>query len=344
MIALTLTAPGGPDHLRVQQVPRPEIRSPDDVLVRIHAAALNRLDLFVSDGLPGMHYTYPHVMGADGAGVVEAVGAGVQRVRVGERVMINPGIYCGECDWCRAGEQPLCLSYRLLGEHLPGSIAEYVVVPERNITPVPPDMSWPQAAAFSLATLTAWRMVVNRAALKPRETVLIWGIGGGVALAALKIAKLIGARVIATSSSDQKLERARSLGADVVLNHSTVDVAKEVRGLTDRRGVNVVVDNVGEKTWEQSLRCLGRLGRLVTCGATSGPMVVTDVRKLFWYQWSILGSTMGNEAEYRTICGLADRGQLWPDVDVVVPLADAASALQRLRDGVQLGKVVIEVR
>jgi NADPH:quinone reductase-like Zn-dependent oxidoreductase len=200
-----------------------------------------------------------------------------------------------------------------------------------------------QAAAFPLATLTAWRMLITRARLIPGETVLIWGIGGGVSQAALKIAREAGARTIVTSSSDAKLERARSLGADVVINHAQQSVAQEVRSLTGRRGVEVVVDSVGDKTWEQSLRCLARKGRLVTCGGTSGPMVTTDVRKLFWYQWSILGSTMGSDAEFRAITRLAHAGKLWPEVDSVFPLAEAVAAFQRLAKGEQLGKVVIEV-
>jgi len=341
--ALTLTATGGPENLLVQDVPAPVIAAPDDVLVRIQAAALNRLDLFIAGGLPGISYNFPLVLGSDGAGVVAQAGGRAARFKAGDRVMINPGVSCGECEWCLAGEQPLCPRYAVLGEHRPGTIAEFVVVPERNLAPVPAGMSNAQAAAFSLATLTAWRMLVTRAALRPGETVLIWGIGGGVALAALKIAKLAGARVIATSASDAKLARAQALGADILLNHAQADVAKEVRSLTGKRGVEVVLDSVGEKTWEQSLRCLARKGRLVTCGATTGPMCVTDVRKLFWYQWTLMGSTMGNHAEYRAILELAERGSLWPDVDTVVPLADATRGFERLRQSAQLGKVVIEV-
>ncbi|HEU5155253.1 MAG TPA: zinc-binding dehydrogenase, partial [Gemmatimonadales bacterium] len=183
----------------------------------------------------------------------------------------------------------------------------------------------------------------SRAGLRPGEKVLIWGIGGGIALAALKIAKLKGATVIVTSSSDEKLERARELGADIVLNHAKTDVPKEIRSLTSKRGVEVVVDNVGEQTWEKSLRCLARKGRLVTCGATTGPMCVTDVRKLFWYQWSILGSTMGSHEEYRAVAEQAARGRLWPEVDTVVPLAEARRAFDRLERAEQLGKIVIEV-
>ncbi len=343
MKALTLTALGGIGNLRVQDIANPRMAAADEVLVRVQAAALNRLDLFVVGGLPGVSYDFPHVMGADGAGVIEAAGPEVTRFRPGDRVMINPGIYCGACQYCLGGEQPLCPEYRLFGEHVPGTIAEYIVVPERNLARVPEQMPWDRAAAFSLSALTAWRMVATRAAVRPGETVLIWGIGGGVSLAALQIAKYHGARVMVTSSSDQKLAVAKTLGADVTLNHVTADVPKEIRQLTARRGVDVVVDTVGEKTWEKSLRCLGRLGRLVTCGATTGPMCVTDVRKLFWNQWTLLGSTMGNHEEYRRITALADRGHLWPVVDRVLPLSEAPRAFELLQSGAQMGKLVIQV-
>ncbi|MEO8635123.1 MAG: zinc-binding dehydrogenase [Gemmatimonadales bacterium] len=344
MKALTLTTTGGLEHLVLQDMPVPRPRAPDEVLVRLHAAALNRLDLFVADGLPGVAPTFPLIMGADGAGMVEAVGPAVVGFDPGDRVLINPGLACGKCEWCVAGEQPLCPGFRILGEQIHGTMAEYVVVPARNLALIPSQMTFAQAAAFPLATLTAWRMLVTRAKLKPGETILIWGIGGGVALAALKIARLLGARTIVTSSADWKLERARALGADVTLNHATTDVPREVRSLTERRGVNVVVDTAGAETWERSLRSLGRGGRLVTCGATTGPMVITDVRKLFWYQWSLLGSTMGNDAEFRAVTALAARGELWPEVDTVLPLDRVVEAYHRLASGVQLGKVVIEVR
>lgn len=343
MKAFTLAQVGSADHLAVREVPIPTLTNPDDVLVRIRAAALNRLDLFVINGLPGVKLSFPHIMAGDGAGVVEQIGAAVTNVKPGDRVMINPGISCFQCGSCQAEEHSLCETYRLLGEHLPGTAAEFVVVPALNLGLVPDRMAWPEAAAFSLATLTAWRMLITRAALRPGETVLIWGIGGGVGLAALQIAKLTGARVIVTSSSDEKLARARTLGADHGLNHATMDVPAEVRKLVGKRGVEVVVDNVGEKTWEKSLRCLGRMGRLVTCGGTTGPMVVTDVRKLFWYQYSILGSTMGNLREYQAIVRLAHEGKLWPVIDSVVPMAKGREAFARLQAGEQMGKLVIEV-
>jgi NADPH:quinone reductase-like Zn-dependent oxidoreductase len=343
MKALTISQVGGLEHLGVRELAKPAVEHPGDVLVRIRAVALNRLDLFVINGLPGVRYTFPHVMVGDGAGEVEAVGTDVIDWKPGDRVMINPGLSCYQCEPCLAGEHSLCETYRLLGEHVPGTAAEYVVVPGRNLGRVPARMPWPEAAAFSLATLTAWRMLVTRAQVQPGETVLIWGIGGGVSLAALQIARLAGAKVIATSSSDQKLARATELGADLVLNHATADVAAEVRKITAKRGVEVVVDNVGEKTWERSLRCLGRKGRLVTCGGTTGPMVVTDVRKLFWYQYSILGSTMGNYREYQEVVRLAHDGKLWPVIDTVYPVTKSVEAFTRLAAGEQMGKIVLEL-
>ena len=343
MRALALTGTGGLEHLALLDVPAPAVAAPDEVLVRIRTAALNRLDLFIADGLKGLTYRFPHIVGSDGAGVVEAVGPAVQGARPGDRVMLNPGISCRDCDTCRAGDEPLCSEYQILGEHRAGTAAEYVVVPEANVAPVPADMTWAEAAAYPLATLTAWRMLTSRARIVAGERVLIWGAGGGVAQAAIQIAKLRGAEVVATSGSDAKLETARRLGADHVVNHRTDDVVAEVRRMLGRRAVEVVVDTVGEATWPTSLRLLGPAGRLVTCGATSGPIVSLDVRKLFWYQWSILGSTMGSRREFAEIVQLAAGGQLRPVVDSVVPLAEGVAAYRRLADAAQTGKLVLEV-
>jgi NADPH:quinone reductase-like Zn-dependent oxidoreductase len=343
--ALTVSAHGGLEQLQVVTDLRiPALDSPTSVRVRMQAVALNHLDLFVLRGLPGMSLSPNWVVCADGAGVVDAVGDAVQTLAPGDRVMINPGISDRTCSFCLSGEQSLCESFRLLGEQLPGTAAELVVVPEANLRIVPPAVSWEQAAAFSLATLTAWRLVVTRARLQPGETILIWGIGGGVAIAALQIAKRIGARVWVTSGSDAKLARARELGASETFNHRTGDVVREVRERTGRRGVHVVLDDVGEATWERSLRVLGRGGRLVTCGATSGPMVQTDVRKLFWHQWTIMGSTMGNDRELDAVVQALGEGALVPVVDAVYPLEEARAAYERLSDGDQFGKIVLRLR
>lgn len=346
MRAWVIRATGGLDQLQLADVPDPPSPlGPRVVRVAVRAAALNHLDLFVVRGLPHQ-YAFPHILGADGAGVVAAVGAEVRTVRPGDRVMINPGIADGTCDYCRAGEESLCVNYRMLGEHLPGTLAEQVVVPEPNlaiIPTLPTPLTWAEAAAFSLVTLTAWRMVVTRGRVAPGETVLIWGVGGGVSLTALRIAKLKGARVIVTSSDDAKLAEARRLGADVTLNHRTEQIAPQVRALTGKRGADVVIENVGEATWDQSLRALARGGRLVTCGATTGAIVTIDLRRLFWHQWSLLGSTMGNAAEYQEVVRLLGAGELRPLVDRVFPFAEGRQAFERLERAEQLGKIAIQL-
>jgi NADPH:quinone reductase-like Zn-dependent oxidoreductase len=347
--AFVLTGHGDFSRLALADLPEPEVRRPLDVRVRLKAGALNHLDLWTVRGLPGLTLEFPHILGGDGAGIVDAVGPEVTGVQPGDAVLFNPGISCYRCEPCLAGEHSLCVEYRLLGEHLPGTLAEYVVVPEPNVARMPhlpaphAPLSFPEAAAFSLVALTAWRMLITRARLRPGETVLIWGVGGGVASAALRIAKLAGAFVIVTSSNDGKLARAREFGADATLNHSQVDVAREVRALTGRRGADVVVEHVGEATWEQSLRALARGGRVVTCGGTTGAALAVDVRRLFWYQWDILGSTMGNAEEYREVVRLLGQGHLRPSVDSVFPLAEALGAFERLASGDHMGKVVVEI-
>lgn len=346
MHACVIHTTGGLDQVLLAEVPIAPDPGPGEVRVGLRAAALNHLDLFVVRGVPGIRYRFPHILGADGAGIIERVGEGVTEVRVGDPVLINPGISDYTCEFCLAGEHSLCVRYGILGEHFPGTLAEFITVPVHNVLPLPaldPPLSWSEAAAFSLVTLTAWRMLTTRARLQAGETVLIWGVGGGVSLTALRIAKQIGASVVVTSSSDVKLARARELGADLTLNHRTQEVAKEVRAWTGKRGVDVVVENVGEATWQQSLRALAKGGRIVTCGGTSGPKLVTDVRPLFWHQLSILGSTMGNAAEYREIVRQLGLGRLRPIVDAVFPLARAREAFERLERGMQIGKIAVTI-
>lgn len=344
MRALTISAHGGLEQLEVRRdLPVPELRAADEVRVRVQAAALNHLDLFVLHGLPGVTISPRWIMGADATGTVDAAGSAVSHVKVGDAVVVNPGISDGTCEYCRRGEQSMCVRFGLLGEHRPGTFAELVVVPARNVRSIPDSVSTDRAAAYTLATLTAWRMVVTRARVAAGEHVLIWGIGGGVALAALQICKHLGARVSVTSGSDDKLRRARLLGADETLNHREVDVGRAIRELTAKRGVDVVIDDVGASTWKHSLQALGRAGRLVTCGATSGPMVETDVRRLFWNQWTILGSTMGNDAEFDAVVEELRRGRLYPPIDSVYPLGEARAAFERLAGGEHFGKIVLTI-
>jgi NADPH:quinone reductase-like Zn-dependent oxidoreductase len=341
--AVTISAHGGVEQLELRDdlpVPEPDV---GQVRVRLQAAALNHLDVFTIGGLPGITIRPPWILGADGAGEIDLVGSEVTSVKPGDRVVINPGISDGTCEFCRAGEQSMCVRFGLLGEHHPGTLAEYIVVPARNVRPVPATIPIEIAAAYTLATLTAWRMLVTRADVSPGDEVLIWGIGGGVSQAAMRIAKARGARVWVTSGSDAKLERARELGADEVINHRTTAVGKEVRSRTGKKGVTVVVDSVGHSTWEQSLIALGRGGRLVTCGGTSGPIVETDVRRLFWNQWTIMGSTMGNDREFDAVTEELRAGRLLPEIDYVHDMEDSRAAFARMAAGEQFGKIVVRI-
>jgi NADPH:quinone reductase-like Zn-dependent oxidoreductase len=342
--ALTISANGGLDQLEYRTdlaIPEP---GEGEVRIGVTAAALNHLDLFVLQGLPGAKVKAPWVMGADATGIVDAIGPGVKSsAQIGETVVVNPGLSDGTCEYCKAGEQSSCVEFKLLGEHASGTMAEYIVVPAKNIRAIPKTISAESAAAFTLATLTAWRMVHTRAKVKKGENVLIQGIGGGVAIAALQIAKQAGAIVWVTSTSDEKLEKATKLGADHTLNSRSVEVGKEIRVRTNKRGVDVVIDSVGAATWKQSLASLGKRGRLVTCGASSGPSLETDGRRLFWNQWDILGSTMGNDAEFDAVTGQLREGKLLPPIDSVFPLEKGRDAFARLKSAEQFGKIVVRI-
>lgn len=344
MRALTISAHGGLDKLEYREDLPVAPVPPGHVRVQLRAAALNHLDLFVVEGLPGVTITPPWIMGADGAGVIET---GSGDFAPGDAVVINPGISDRTCRYCTDGEQSLCVNFRLLGEHVPGTFADSIVLPVQNVAKVAlasgSEEEFARAAAFPLAALTAWRMMVTRAQVQPGEDVLIWGIGGGVAVACLQIAKMIGARAWVTSSSDVKLAHARALGADEALNYRNVDVAKEIRTRTGKRGVDVVIDNVGQATWKQSLLSLRKGGRLVTCGATSGPIAEIDIRKLFWNQWEIIGSTMGNDAEFAAVVAEFNRGILIPPVDSVYELSDGRKAFEHLQSADQFGKIVLRI-
>jgi NADPH:quinone reductase-like Zn-dependent oxidoreductase len=332
---------GGPEVLRYEEVPVPK-PGPGEVLVALRAAALNHLDLFSRGG--GVPKTpLPHIGGADGAGVVAANGPGATKFAEGTRVFFDPGLSDGTCDFCVRGEHSLCERWEILGEHRDGTFAQAVVVPEVNLRPIPGEMSFEDAAAFPLVFLTAWRMLVGKARVRPGETVLILGIGGGVAIAALQIAKHAGARVFVTSGSDHKLERARELGADVVINHKRVDFSKEVWSSTEKRGVDVVIDDVGAATWAGSIRALAKGGRLVTCGATSGPKPDEDLRRIFSKQITIYGSTMGTRHDWEQLNHLLAAGTLKPVIDKTYPLAETAAAHERMERAEQFGKLVLTI-
>lgn len=343
MRALTISAHGGTERLEYRTDIAVAEPGPEEVRVRLRAASLNHLDVFTLQGLPGVNITPPWIMGADGAGVIESVGEEVKNLSVGDHVVINPGISDRTCEYCKAGEQSLCVKFRLLGEHLPGTFADFIVIAEANVRKISKTVAFDTAAAFTLATLTAWRMLKTRARISPSDDVLIWGIGGGVAQAAMRIAKECGARVWVTSGSDEKLERARALGADETINHRTSSVGREIRARTSKRGVTLVVDSVGQSTWSESLMALGRGGRLVTCGGTSGAMVETDVRRLFWNQWTILGSTMGNDAEFDAVVKELNAGNLTPVIDSTFDLENGREAFERMSAGRQFGKIVIRI-
>jgi NADPH:quinone reductase-like Zn-dependent oxidoreductase len=321
--------------------PEPE-PGPGEVRVRLKTAALNHLDLFVLGGMPGIPIGLPHIGGADGAGGVDAVGPAVAGIEIGAEVVFDPGLSCGHCDFCRAGEQSLCVNFGVLGEHNDGTFAEMVVVAADSVAPRPDHLSWEESAAFGLTYLTAWRMLMTRGGLRSGETILIHGIGGGVSLACLQLGKLAGCRVIVTSRSPEKLARARELGADEVLPADD-QVARAVRSLTGKRGADVVVDSVGEATWMQSLKSAAKGGRIVTCGATSGPNPKEEIRLIFWNQLSIIGSTMGSRDDWRRLIAAVCSYQLRPVVDVVMPLAEGRTAYKRLEDAEQFGKIVLSI-
>ena len=340
MKAILIRQHGGLDQVRFGELETPEVR-PGHVLVRTRAAALNPLDLFVVGGLPGLELEMPHILGSDGAGTVEAMGEGMARLKAGDRVMLNAVLSCGQCEFCVQGEDSMCIDLRLVGEHCHGTCAEYFLVPEGNLEKIPERVSFQEAAAFSLVFQTAWRMLKTRARIRPGEDVFIHGIGGGVSSAALQIVKLCGGRAFVSSSSDEKLQRARELGADFGYNYATTDVVKEVRAQTGRRGVDIVFDSVGEATWLQSIKMVRKGGRIVTCGATTGPNPTTEIRLIFWKQIDILGSTMSNRREYQELLSLLCRGQLKPVIDKVFSLSEGKRALEYLKNQKQFGKVVL---
>ena len=329
---------GGPEVVRIADVPTPE-PGPGEVRIRVGASGMNHLDLWVRRGLP-IETTMPHIGGSDIAGTVDAAGEGVTGWSPGDRVVVDPSVSCGACEWCAAGEEPLCDAFHILGEHTQGGFAEYVVAPAANLYRIPDDVPFETAAAAPLVFLTAWRGLVTRARLRAGETVLVTGASGGVATAAIQIAKHLGAIVYAVTSSPW-VERVRGLGADVVYDRLGDDWAKSLWKATAKRGVDVVLDSVGEAGFRAATRSLAKKGRLVVYGATTGPKAELDLRVVFWRQLEILGTTMAGRAEFRAVMDLVFGGSLRPVVDVVWPLDRAADAHRRLEAGEAFGNIVL---
>jgi NADPH:quinone reductase-like Zn-dependent oxidoreductase len=340
MRAIGMHEHGGPDVLVPMEVPDPVV-GPFDVRVEVRAVAINHIDVWVRRGLPRLRVKFPHILGGDIAGVIEAVGDNVTDVKVADEVVLSPGVSCGQCQACVGGRDNMCATYSVLGEHIWGGYAERVVVPRANVLRKPAALTFEEAAAVPLVFLTAWNMLVTNARVTAGDVVLVWGAGSGVGSAGVQIAKAMGARVIATAGSDWKLERARSLGADDVLNHSAANVLEEVRTRTGRRGVDIVFDHVGAATWETSVKVLARGGRLVTCGATAGAEAATDLRYIYGRQLSIYGTWLGTKREFYDVMRYVERGVLRPVVHDVMPLEDAAAGHRIIERREQFGKIVL---
>ncbi|HKV60796.1 MAG TPA: zinc-binding dehydrogenase [Candidatus Acidoferrum sp.] len=342
MKAIVFNAHGGPEVLKYAEAPEPVIR-PNEVLVSVKACALNHLDLWVRRGIPGVTFPLPHIPGSDISGAIAQIGADVSTVKVGQKVVLAPGVSCGKCAACVAGQDNRCRQFTNLGYMMDGGCAEFVRAPEVNCLPYPENLTFEEAASIPLVFQTAWHMLVARAELQPGEDVLVLGAGSGVGSAAIQIAKFFGARVITTAGSDEKLQKAKQLGADHLINHKTQKIREEVRRITNKRGVDVVFEHVGTATWDDSLASLAAGGRLVTCGATTGFDAKVDLRFLFSRQLSLVGSYMGTKSELQTVMKLVAAGRLKPIVDRIFPLAEAAAAHAYLESSSQFGKIVLKV-
>jgi NADPH:quinone reductase-like Zn-dependent oxidoreductase len=340
MKAVVFHEHGGPEVLRYEERPEPQIRA-NEVLVEVRACALNHLDVWARGGLPGIEIPRPHILGNDVAGVVRAVGELVDWVQAGDEVLLQPGVSCGHCIECLSGRDNLCPDYDIIGYRRDGGYAEFVAAPGVNVIAKPARLSWAEAAALPLVTVTAWHMLVARAAVQPGEDVLIHAAGSGVGSMGIQIAKLRGARVIATAGSDEKLAQARALGADEVVNYTSADWPREVRRLTEKRGVDVVFEHTGAETWPGSVQVLAKNGRLVTCGATSGYDARTDLRQVFYRHLNLLGSFMGSKAELIEAMKFVARGPLRAVVAETLPLRDARRAHEQMQNRAQFGKLVL---
>lgn len=340
MKAVIFNQHGGPEVLEYAEAPDPTIKA-NEVLVEVKACALNHLDVWARGGLPGIKIPLPHILGNDIAGIVREVGELVSWVKTGDEVMLHPGVSCGHCAECLAGRDNLCPEYDILGYRRHGGYAQLVAAPAVNVIPKPGNLKWEEAAALPLVTVTAWHMLVTRAQVRPGEDVLIHAAGSGVGSIGIQVAKLLGARVIATASSDEKLAKARELGADEVVNYSAEDWPREVKRLTNKNGVDVVFEHTGAATWPGSIASLKSNGRLVTCGATSGYEAQTDLRLVFYRHLTILGSFMGSKAELLEAMKFIRSGKIHAVVDQTLPLAEARRAHELMQNRAQFGKLVL---
>ncbi len=334
---------GGIDVLKHEDAPKPEIAD-NEVLVQVAACALNHLDIWLRKGTASWKLQMPHIVGSDISGEVATVGTLVRHVKPGDRVLLSPGISCGQCEQCFKGLDSACRSYTLFGVMVDGGYAEYVKSPEMNVIPIPGDLSFDEAAALPLVSVTAWHMLVTRAQLRPGEDVLVIAAGSGVGSVAIQIAKLMSARVIAVAGTDAKLAKARDLGADEVINHRTQSIAGEVRRLTNKRGVDVVVDHVGTAVWEDCFESLATYGRFVTCGTTSGEEARLNLRALFGRQRSVLGSFMGGKGELLEVLKFIGQRKVRAVIDSVFPLSEAAAAQKKMEDRDLFGKIILHPR
>jgi len=343
MRAVVIPRHGGPEVLTLTDVPDPEIAA-NEVLVRVRACALNHLDLWVRRGLPGIQFSLPLIPGSDIAGEVAAVGSLVSGVSIGQKVVVAPGVSCGACAACARGEDNFCRKYTLFGYGLNGGYAEYMKAPSANVLPMPDNLNFEGAAAVPLVFMTAWHMLIVRAALRPGEDVLVLAAASGVGSAAIQIAKLMDARVMTTVGGAEKIPKARALGADEVVDRTKQNFSDEVKRWTAHRGVDVVFEHVGEATWDESVASLAAGGRLVTCGATTGANAKLNLRYLFAKQQSVLGSFMGSRADLYSVLKLVGEGKLHPVIDRVLPLSRAVEAHELLERGGQFGKIVLAIR
>ena len=340
MKAVVFNQHGGPEVLQYVDVPDPK-PGPGEVLIEVKATSINHIDIFLRRGMPGIKVPLPKIVGSDAAGVIRELGRDVSGLTSGQRVVINPGITCGRCEFCSAGFGSQCVSWAMVGENRDGAYAEFVVVPAHIVLPIPDHISFEEAAAAPLVFLTAWSMMVGKGNIRPGEDVLILGAGAGVGTAAIQIAKLVGCRVFATASNAEKLQRAKELGADFLINYTTEEFDKAIRDLTNKRGVDIVVDYIGADTWVRSLRSARRGGRVLTCGATTGFAPQTDLRHIFFRQVQVLGSTMGSHREFLDVMKCVFRGQLKPVIDRVLPLPEARKGHELIEQRAVFGKIVL---